>query len=499
MKPIRKVVFFTLCSLLTCSLLLGCTLLIPDEYTDGVKLDRDYPEDDMPIMDDAIVYYSDGDDESITIKYGVSDDLDDVVDFYKDHFEDNDIVLDDESDRSTRYNAEGSYKDFMFDVKVTKASGEYEEKVFETTVKIQIEFMEEPISTVEIDQDSLEDDIIGFWRQESSDNEAGVATTYDLGIAFEFAPLGQMNLYGDFEYFSEMEWSIIDESTILVTTLDGHEETVTITLEKRSALDYLIWVDSTGTYVFFRDSVDALVPLGDYTPPELTADEQLTAAIADVTWYYIHHQYADGQIASSSTGSLIYHSDGTLEDVFDDQTLTGNWYISDGRLYCDYSDDTSSSWDIEITNEGGTAFLYYFSDSNPGAFWLYADDPYGDGTPAQSATYTTDADVANYLTGVTWNGLYYLFADGTTETLSEDTMFFDSDETFSETYAGGSGSGRWRIDGGLLYMAYANDENPPSYPVFIAYDAESGAFYLYLGDLEEGYEGNSWVYTTYLP
>ena len=34
----------------------------------------------MPIMDDAIVYFSEGDDEGITIKYGVSDDLDDVID-----------------------------------------------------------------------------------------------------------------------------------------------------------------------------------------------------------------------------------------------------------------------------------------------------------------------------------------------------------------------------------------------------------------------------------
>jgi len=502
MKTMRKIIFFTLVTLLACSLLLGCTVLIPKEYTEGVRLDRDYPENDMPIMDDALVYSSEADDETITIKYGVADDLDDVVDFYKDHFEDNEIALDDESDRSTKYSAEGFYKNFMFDVRVTKPSGEYEEKVFETTVKIEIEFVEDELGTIDSQQGSLEYDLIGFWRQESFEDEYGKETTVDQGIAYEFSADGTLVAFDDFEYFASATWSVIDQNTLFITAAD-YEGEASVILEKRTdGYDLLTWTDSSGTLVFYRSSSEEF-NVGDETNGTTvdvpSADDQLAAALADVTWYYIHYSDINGQIASSSTGSLAYYSDGTLEDTFDDETKYGNWYIADSRLYCVYSDDTDSSWVIEITNEGGINYLYYYSDSEPGAFWLYTDNPSGEGTPAESATYTTDTDVIIYITGVTWNELFYLQADGTTETLLEDTMIFDPDGTFTDNYEGEIGSGFWSVEEGLLNMDYPDDETSYSYPVFIAYNAESGDFLLYLGDLEEGYEGNFWVYTTYQP
>ena len=502
MKAMHKIILLTLCTLLACSPLLGCALLVPEQYTDGVRLDRNYPEDDMPIMDDALVYFSEGDDETITIKYGVNEDLDDVVDFYKDHFEDNEIVLDDESDRSSRYNAEGIFKDFKFDVRVTKPSGEYEEKVFETTVKIQIEFLQEPVATVEIEQSSLEVDIIGFWRQESFEDEYGKETTVDQGIAYEFRADGTLVAFDDFEYFASATWSVIDQNTLFITAAD-YEGEASVILEKRTdGYDFLTWTDSSGTLVFYRSSSEEF-NVGDDTNGTTvdvpSADDQLAAALADVTWYYIHYSDINGQIASNSSGSLIYHSDGTLVDVFDDKTLTGTWYISDGWLHCDYSDGTSSGWIIEIKDEGGTAFLYYYSDSEPGAFWLYADSPSVEDTPAQSATFTTDADVSNYIAGVAWNELYYQYSDGSTEPMTQTTFIFYAEGTFDETFDGVLSSGTWYVKDGVLYMDYTVSQESYHYPVYIKYDADSDSYYLYFGDLEEGFEGNHWIFTTYTP
>ena len=239
MKSGKKNLLLIVSILLLCALLLGCTI-IPEEYTKGVKLDRDYPDDDMPIMDDAIVYFSDDDKESITIEYGVEDDLEDVVDFYMDHFEDNDIVLDSESDKSSKYTAEGFYKNFMFKIRVTKPSGEYEEKQFVTTVEIEIEFTEEAIGTVSVESGSLEDEIVGFWRQESFANEDGKFTSNDTGTAYEFSPDGTLNLYRNFEFTGAGTWTPIDDSSVLLTYAQGDQEKVTVTFEKRSGYDYLI-------------------------------------------------------------------------------------------------------------------------------------------------------------------------------------------------------------------------------------------------------------------
>ncbi len=81
MKHTRKILLLIAILLLLSAALLGCDT-VPEEYTDGVKLDRDYPEDDMPIADDAVIYYCDEDEDEITVRYGTSEDLDDVADFY---------------------------------------------------------------------------------------------------------------------------------------------------------------------------------------------------------------------------------------------------------------------------------------------------------------------------------------------------------------------------------------------------------------------------------
>ena len=502
MKLSRKTLWLIVALLTVLFLLPGCNM-IPEEYTKGVKLDSSYPEDDLPIMDDAVVYYCESDDETVSVKYGVKESLEDVADFYKDHFDDNDIVLSDESDKSSRYTAEGHYMDFDFEVKASAASGEYEEKVFETVVKIGIEFVDDSLGTISDLQGggnvfSLAEDIIGFWRQESFEDSAGKIPTYEYGTAYEFLADGTLNLYYNYSFMGAGSWAYVDDATILLTAIDGTQENVMASIEKRSEKDYLIWTDSTGILTFFRDSFDEFSSSAGSEP--LNADTILASSIADKTWYYVYYKDQDGNIMNSSSGYLVYYSNGTVEDIFDDVTTSGSWYASDGRLYCDYSDGSSVNWYIEVENINGTNYLYYYSDSNPGAYWMYADIPRDSipGYSVDSTLYISDEEITYALIGKEFHELYYMYSDGTTEEMSQDTMVFYENGSLEEHYSGNDLTGTWQVTGGYLELYYDNGESY-HYPAYIEYDNLSGAYYLYLADLEEGYEGCYWVFTTYEP
>ena len=492
MKHIRTLLLLIAAVLLIFSLAAGCTR-IPEAYTDGVKLDRAYPEDDMPIMDDAVIYYCDEDDDEITIKYGVEDDLDDVVDYYRDHFDDNDMELDDETDKSTRYAAEGTYSDFSFKLRVSEPSDEYAQQVFETVVKIEIVFVEETAETTSTPtpQASLNDLLTGFWQQESFDDGTSAQPTAEYGIAYEFIADGTLNVYSEYTFIGAGSWSVSSEDTVLLTAINGSQSQVSAIVEQRDGKEYLTWTDSTGVLVFYRESKHTFM----LNAPD--PDEQLTATLADTTWYYVHYSNENSEVVSNSSGSLIYYSDGTFEDTFDNDYLTGTWYVKDGRLYCSYDDDNSASWIVEVKSEGSIRYLYYYSDSNPLAFWLYADQPIGDSsTPV---IYTSDADIEYYITDTNWHEYYYIYADGTLEEMTVNTLYFWPDGTLEDTYNGETSFATWYITDGYLYITYEEDTEAYIYPVYITYEPATNTKYLYMGDLTEGFEGCNWVFTDYEP
>ncbi|MCK5129623.1 MAG: hypothetical protein KAQ68_07215 [Clostridiales bacterium] len=119
----------------------GC---IPSEYKKGLKLGRDYPDKELPIYDDAIVFsYEEDDDGEVTLEAGTEDDVDDVADFYKDLFEDeadNFIIISQKEDKD-EYSANGIIIDeeLQFEIEVTEAKGKYEEKLFSAEMEITIE------------------------------------------------------------------------------------------------------------------------------------------------------------------------------------------------------------------------------------------------------------------------------------------------------------------------------------------------------------------------
>ena len=493
----RKALLMLALMMVVSTLFAGCVML-PEEYTKGVKLDRSYPKSDMPIMDDAVIYYCESEDDSVSVKYGVKDDLDDVADFYKDFFKDNDIVLESETDKSTRYAADGSYKDFNFKIKATEPSGEYEVKVFKTVVKVDIEFIDDSLGAVSDLQSliPLKERILGFWRQESFDDGSGQIATFDYGVAYEFLSDGSLDLYFDFSDVGTGGWEEVNNLTVLLTAIDGAQENVSVAFEKRSEKDYLIWKDSTGTLVFYRDS-SAEFEYNNLSE-DLTGDEELEDAVSGKIWYYIHYREASGNTQSNSSGSLIYYKDGSLKDTFDDETIYGSWYVSAGRLYCNYSDNTSVNWMIDVLYENNTSYLYYYSDSEAGAYWLYASVPRDILFGVSMQQYTSDADMTSAILGYTFHELYYIFPDGSFEEMSNNSMTFNYNNLFEDNYEGTYYKGTWKFSNGYLELDY-EDGSKYHYPAYVEYSSDSGQYYLYLGDLEEGYEGCYWVFTTFQP
>lgn len=496
MKQTRKALLIILTLLLVLATFAGCNP-IPEEYTDGVRLERDYPEDDMPIFDDAVIYYCEDDDNAITIRFGTQEDLDDVADFYKDFFEDNEIVLDDETDRSTKYKAEGYYKDFYFELKASDPSGEYEEKLFVTTVKIEIEFGEAPVP----DEPPLQDRLVGFWRQESFDQGLAMLNILDEGKASDILADGTIIAYDDFKWLGTATWEVIDENTFQINSSQGDTYVVTVAFEIRDGVEYLIWEDTTGVFELFRGSSQ------DFSTSEMTdtvSDEKLTEDIADITWYYVHYSDPDGSTGRGSVGSVIYYSDGTFQDTTNNSALYGDWYISNGLIYCEYIDSelSDSSWPVEIKTEDDTDYLYYYGTDEP-EYWLYCKKTPSDIPPPPaieiSETYTSDDDLLELIVNVQWHKLYYLNSDGSAKNIKSHLLIFSQNGLMEDTWGPDYRLADWEIQDGILAYTYRNGETVYSYPIYIELGADGENLYLYIGDLIDEQIIGNWVFTAYKP
>ncbi|MCK5129532.1 MAG: hypothetical protein KAQ68_06760 [Clostridiales bacterium] len=137
----KSFVLITLALCITLMLIFsGCSLLnkVPEKYTEGIRYDRDYPDDALEIYDDAIVYDSRVQFGDIVLSCGTTDDIDDIIDFYRDFFEDNGIILDEETEDRDEYCAKGISEEYSFKVQVEEADGEIIEDIFEYIILLSI-------------------------------------------------------------------------------------------------------------------------------------------------------------------------------------------------------------------------------------------------------------------------------------------------------------------------------------------------------------------------
>jgi len=155
MKSRKILIAVILCLLVMFS---GCSAIsslvdpLPDEYVDGVRVARDYPDDSLPIYDDAIVYAYEEDEDTIELSYGTEDDVSDIADFYEDIFDSGDLNVEESEDDKDSYYAKGTGDGFVFEINVEEASGKYEERAFAATATVEIEFVETEAKTEEVSQ-----------------------------------------------------------------------------------------------------------------------------------------------------------------------------------------------------------------------------------------------------------------------------------------------------------------------------------------------------------
>jgi len=367
MKKITLLLVFLMSAAI---LLSGCAVItnildpLPDEYVDGVKYSRDYPDKELEIYDDAIVFEAEEDDDEIVIKYGTEDEIDDVIDFYEDLFDDNGLTVDESDDGKDEYYAAGSGDGYKFEINAEEASGNYEERAFATVVEVVItpyELGEEILAKIQ-----------GFWlicgtAGELSDD----FRMYGQAIDFD----GQsMDFYDNFEPdTSNNVFTFLDDDTINYTE-EGDEYTVDISFDTVDGVDVLVMtVDGTSIYLE-KTTYDGMMEYkdmgGQVVVPDngnvillsdYISDADLEYLISDVDWYATYIYYPDGTYDYSDFYNRLFLSSYyTGEDEFEDEYYEMSWYIFDSYIYLYYDDGESYSFLIDYEFDGTYGYLYLF-------------------------------------------------------------------------------------------------------------------------------------------
>ncbi len=363
----KKLAFILVFVLSAAMLFTGCAVItnildpLPDEYVDGVRVSKDYPDDQLELYDDAIVFETEEDDEEITLTYGTVDEIDDVIDFYEDMFDDNDLTVDESDDGGDEYYAEGSGDGFKFEINAEEAKGGYEERAFATVVEVKIVFYEMGEETLAKMQ--------GFWLICGAYGE--VSDDYRIwGQAIDFDGM-KMDFYDNFaidttnneftfvdddtihyieegdEYTVDITFETIDGINVMGMTVDG----VTIYLEKSSYDDMMV-------YQYMGGEEDGYIYLDDYL-----TDEELAYFATDVDWYLTYVYYTDGTYDYSDMYNRIYLDSVyyTGEDEFSDgEFYNMTWYIYDSIIYFMYDDGVTESYLIDFEFDGTDLYMYLF-------------------------------------------------------------------------------------------------------------------------------------------
>ena len=113
-------------------------LLISIYKAEDVK-HNDYPKEAIEIYKNSIVYDFKSDDDFFEINFGSEDSFKELVEFYKDYLESEDINITYEAETNNKYSADGIIDEYEFDIVIRKAKGELA-KYFESKAEITITY-----------------------------------------------------------------------------------------------------------------------------------------------------------------------------------------------------------------------------------------------------------------------------------------------------------------------------------------------------------------------
>ena len=398
MKERSSIILIILCVL---TMLSGCAAVegifypLPEAYTDGVKIPKGYPHDILEIYDDAVVFDKEDDGSEIKIEYGTQDDVDDVIDFHMDLFEDKELAMEETDESRDELRASGWGSNFYFEIKVDEAKGGYEERAFNTVVKVTVEFIEEDFDDDEykdnnIDKGQEENDdaddeidnpvvyentliqIEGFWHQCGEMWETG-RYFKTFGYAYEIEGMN-ITYYENFEVvFEDKPFTFVDENTIMFK-LNGTERMLMIEFVIIDGFEFLFLYDDYNNMELFYtassyDEMMAYKGLRErynetiYLEDELS-DDELRFYLTETNWYTLYRYHPDGTYESldymeriyfweDGTG-LIEHYDGTLTEI--------TWNINNEYLVIYFYNGTSITYIVDYSTTELYPYLYIFGD-----------------------------------------------------------------------------------------------------------------------------------------
>ncbi len=144
----KKIIVFSLTILMVLSFT-ACK----NAYKNGVDY-SDFPDKDIPIYDDAVVFEFEDDENEFELSYGTTDDIDDIIELYQDEFEDEDYNIIEEVADKDEYSVEGYIDDIYFEIEVEEATRD-EREYFDYIVTITTEIIND--ENLEIVSEELTD------------------------------------------------------------------------------------------------------------------------------------------------------------------------------------------------------------------------------------------------------------------------------------------------------------------------------------------------------
>ena len=485
----KKIILLLVLLTSTAMFFSGCAVItnildpLPEEYVEGVKVPRDYPDDDFEVYDDAVVFEAEEDDEEISLKYGTEDDIDDVIDFYEELFEDNELTVDEQEDDKDEFYAKGKGDGFKFEINAEEASGNYEERAFATVVEVDIEFYT-------VGEETLEK-MKGFWHACGADGVIADEVRAE-GAAIEFADM-TMDLYDDFEtYLTNEKFEFTDDDSIKFTD-EGEEEVFDVVFETINGIEVMSLVSDEITLHFEKSTYDKMMEyavvgaetlekmqgfwlacgsggeISDTVKMEGCAVE-ITDMIMD-TYYYFELDRMDMVFEFIDNDTIQFHENGE-DDIIDIifETIDG----------------------IKVmTFSGGNTSIHYVK-SNYEEMMTYAD--MGVEGIISIDDELTDADLEYWISDIDWYYGLYVYADGSYE-IAQDYdkyRFNSSDYTGVHEYSDGTEQITWYVLDGNLYATFPSG----TYYWIVDFEYDGTDAYLYLLDSREGHEGCTWVYMT---
>ncbi len=435
----KKILTYTLfASIMIVSLVFsGCETIqglfnkVPEQYTEGIKYDRDFPDDVFEIYDGAIVFESRKLFDEIILTLGTEDDIDDVIDFYRDFFEENEIGLIEESEEKDEYYASGIFEGYEFKIKIEEADGEYIEDLFESIIYISAkETKEEAIKSVS--------------PTPSATTSPEPIQTSSTAVSPEPTPAPTVDTSGETQltYLEPGSWEMFG------LYIDGMETNAEATM--------FINYDNTGTFYYYDYESD------DRGFFEFTYD--LTNGVFDM--------YIDGD----PTSYLAYYDDGILHLSEQDSDLNmyfANWSENYGVYPSEYSFTAYGDWIYYEPDTGyietiaiwpdGTGYVNNWdgSDKNYFMYWSFEDglfsfsdemeNEYSYEIVHRGEVFELHQDNGsvfyyNRVSGKYWLTGYYYMQETNDDTVSDWSFSLYSDGSCDYTLNGNTGSSYWTID-----------------------------------------------------